>query len=339
MTSSRKLCGALITNAFLRTDKFVEHYDWLQRAAKKQGMQLDLWENADILPAYGMAEPFLMRRGANPAQEEDVCGGSRFDHIEQFLDDYSFVIFWDKDVRLASRLQEECRMRNIPMFNTPEGIARCDDKSETYRILQGTAGTKGFPFLLIPTIIAPMSYSGIAYGEAKFVAEVIRTLSLPLVIKECFGSFGQQVYLAETAEDVMAYTKRLAGTPFLYQKYIRASHGVDIRLQVVGETVVAAMKRRTRSGDFRANLTNGGTMERYEPSAAEKEIAVEATKVLGLAFAGVDLLFAEGEEKPATMLCEVNSQAHFRNIADCTGVNTADCIMAYIGECIGKGHN
>lgn len=311
-------CGVLITNAFLRTDKFMEHYEWLREAAQRRNMHLDLWDNAALLPFYGGDEPFFMQ---SP---------------NRFPEDYSFVIFWDKDVRLANYIQDIYGKRQVPIFNAPQAIAACDDKSETYRILQKcgemSADEQGYSFSLIPTIVAPMTFRAVGYGAAEFVEGVIQKLSLPLVIKECFGSFGQQVYLAETAEEVLQYTQKLAGTPFLYQKYIAASHGVDVRLQVVGDRVVAAMKRRTRYQDFRANLTNGGTMEPYRPSAVEQEIAVEAARALGLSFAGVDLLFADGEDKPATMLCEVNSNAHFRNIADCTGVNTADCIMEYIQE-------
>lgn len=315
--ADNKLCrGLVITNAFLRTDKFIEHYEWLQRAAEKQNISLDLCENAQLLAVYGYKDEILLNAR------------------EKRLRDYSFIIFWDKDIRLGNRLQDFCHSRNIPVFNTPEGIAACDDKSETYRMLQNCmfCNTDGIKerFSLIPTIVAPMTYTGVHYENVEFADNVIEKLCLPLVIKECFGSFGQQVYLAQDREEVFYYTSKLAGTPFLYQKYIAKSHGVDVRLQVVGDRVVAAMKRKSVQGDFRANLSNGGTMEAYTPTERECRIAIEATKALGLSFAGVDLLFAHGEDAPATMLCEVNSNAHFRNIADCTGVNTADCIIEYI---------
>ena len=71
-------------------------------------------------------------------------------------------------------------------------------------------------------------------------------------------------------------------------------------------------------------------MRKYEPDAAEIRLAVNTVKALGLDFAGVDLLFSRGKNKPADMLCEVNSNAHFKNIFDCTGVNVADEIMDYI---------
>ena len=137
-----------------------------------------------------------------------------------------------------------------------------------------------------------------------------------------------QVYLAESEEEVFSYTKKLEGIPFLYQKYLEKSAGRDVRLQVVGNQVVASMYRYSENGDFRANLSSGGSMKPYLASEREKALAVRTVEALGLDFAGVDLLFSENGE--ADFVCEVNSNAHFKNIHTCTGVNTADCIMEYI---------
>ena len=87
---------------------------------------------------------------------------------------------------------------------------------------------------------------------------------------------------------------------------------------------------RFNPNDFRANITNGGQMFNYEPSEEEVEMAREVMEHLGLDFAGVDILF--GEKGP--ILCEVNSNAHFKNIYDCTGVNVAECIVEYIEKCL-----
>ncbi|MCD7824502.1 MAG: RimK family alpha-L-glutamate ligase, partial [Clostridiaceae bacterium] len=121
---------------------------------------------------------------------------------------------------------------------------------------------------------------------------------------------------------------KLAGQPFLYQKFIEESCGRDVRLQVVGSQVIAAMYRWSEN-DFRANLTNGGSMKPYQASVREQAQAVRVAKALKLDFCGVDLLFS-GETNEADILCEVNSNAHFKNIYTCTGVNTADYIMDYI---------
>lgn len=306
--------GLLITNGFLRTDKFVEHYECFNQAAGKYHISLDLWENADLLAGYGMSEYF----------EKSVC---------ERLKGYQFVIFWDKDVRMGKVLSELCRSLGIPIYNSVEAMVACDDKSETYRILQLWNEQnihKDQQIPLLQTIVSPMTYAGIGYTNLDFLQEVICHLQFPMVLKECFGSFGGQVYLVQNEEELREWTMKLAGTPFLYQKYLRESHGHDVRLQVVGNQVVAGMHRFSASGDFRANLTNGGQMESYTPSERECSLAVRTVQALGLDFAGVDLLFSAGPDGEADVVCEVNSNAHFRNIAECTGVNVAEKIIEYI---------
>ena len=94
---------------------------------------------------------------------------------------------------------------------------------------------------------------------------------------------------------------------------------------MVGKKAVAAM-HRYHASDFRANITNGGSMERYEPNETQLQLARKVMETLKLEFAGVDILF---EKQGQPVLCEVNSNAHFVNIWKCTGVNTADEIISY----------
>lgn len=304
--------GLLITNRFLRTEKFVEHYHWLSAAAKARGMILDLWDNASYPIRYGE----LVRQD-----------------LKEQLAPYQFILYWDKDVRFGNYLMMVCEEMQIPVYNSVEAIAVCDDKSETYRILQlwnDSRKTEEEQIPLLPTIVAPMTYSGVGYTNLDFLGEVVRQLGFPMVVKACYGSFGQQVWLVDGEEALRSQTEYLAGTPFLFQKYLRDSHGHDVRLQVVGDQVVAAMHRFSITGDFRANLSNGAQMETYVPTLEEQELALRTVHALGLDFAGVDLLFSMGPDAPADVVCEVNSNAHFRNIAECTGVNVAEKMMEYI---------
>jgi ribosomal protein S6--L-glutamate ligase len=163
---------------------------------------------------------------------------------------------------------------------------------------------------------------------------VEKVLSWPIIIKECFGSFGQQVYLVYNKQELKDIVTNIGAKPMLFQEFIQSSKGKDLRLQVVGSQVVAAMYRYSDNGDFRANITGGGKMKAYEPTQRQIDLAVESCKILGLDFAGVDILFGKDKEP---IICEVNSNAHFKNIYDCTGVNVADSILAYIIKrlCIG----
>jgi RimK family alpha-L-glutamate ligase len=296
--------GWLITNAFLHTHKFTEIHLWLTEAAKKLGVELIVKTNAEVL--VKLDSDFF--HGKNVKSDDNP----------------DFVLFWDKDVRLAQYLE----LKGLRVFNSSRGIAVCDDKSLTHLYLQGAG------ILMPKTIAAPMTFSNIGYNNLDFLSQVEKELSFPVVIKECFGSFGQQVYLAANKEELRAKTEDIGAKPMLFQEFIQSSKGKDLRLQVVGNQVVAAMYRYNDNGDFRANITNGGKMKPYEPTQKQIDLAIECCKVLGLDFAGVDILFGKNKEP---IVCEVNSNAHFKNIYDCTGVNVADSILAYIIKriCIG----
>ena len=288
--------GWLVVNEFLNSNKFNEIHQWLLEAAKKQGITMQLRTNAQLLV--------------------DIISEKTLKTKERQAD---FVLFWDKDVRLASYL--ECL--GYPVYNSSKAIGICDDKSLTHLTLMN----KG---LRMPrTILAPMTFANIGYTNVTFLEEVAGRLGFPIVVKECFGSFGQQVYLVNNFDELKDKVKQIGIKPILFQEYISSSFGRDVRLQVVGSQVVASMYRYSENGDFRANLTIGGKMREYSPTREQCEIALRACEIIGLNFAGVDLLFGSDGEP---IVCEVNSNAHFKNIYDCTGVNVADAIIAHIKE-------
>lgn len=281
------MTGWLVVNGFLNSNKFNEIYSWLKSAFEKRGHIIDVYTNDELSDIYDIE--------AKP----------------------DFVIFWDKDIPLAKRLEK----MGLRLFNSSSAIESCDNKALTYVVLSGDVS-------MPETIIAPMTYRNIGYNNMDFVKKAAEKLGLPLIIKECYGSFGQQVYLAESLEGAMEIVK---GTrePLLFQEFIAESSGRDIRINMVGDRAVASMLRYNND-DFRANITNGGNMEAYEPSFVEIDIAKKACRALGLDFGGVDILFG----KNGPLVCEVNSNAHFKNIYDCTGVNVAEYIAEYVEKCL-----
>lgn len=119
----------------------------------------------------------------------------------------------------------------------------------------------------------------------------------------------------------------LAGTPLLFQELIHESYGRDARINVVGGRVVACMLRQSTDGDFRSNLTRGGAMAPYSPPARKRNWPC-APRSCWAGLCGVDVLF--GRDGP--LLCEVNSNAHFKTTLECTGVNMAVEIMRHISR-------
>lgn len=284
--------GLMVVNAFLRITKFDDIYHTLLSSAHECGMDLQVMTNSELSP---------------------IVGSPAFHHT-----DYDFVLFWDKDIKLAMQLEA----LGLRLFNSADSIFKCDDKSLTYLTLKRI----GIP--MPETIIAPMTFPNIGYTDLSFVQEIGDTLGFPIVLKECFGSFGQQVYLYHDLPALQDKVKSLGGTPLLFQKLVEESYGRDARLNVVGSKVVASMLRKSSDGDFRSNLTRGGTMAPYTPTEQEAELAVKSAQALGLDFAGVDMLF--GKDGP--IVCEINSNAHFKTTLECTGINIATEIMRHIAQ-------
>lgn len=290
MDAKQEFRAWIIINEFLNTSKFSEITHYLLVAAGMRGIRLNVFTNAEVM----IGAPL-------PEEKPD------------------FVLFWDKDILLAQYLES----LGIPVFNSSKSIALCDDKRLTYLALQNS----GIP--MPKTVIAPFTYDNIGYTSYGFIEKIEAELSYPMVVKEAFGSFGMQVYLVQNHEELVGKLAEISPKPVIFQEFLAEFQGTDVRLQVVGDEVVASMLRYSVNGDFRANITIGGKMQKYTPTKEQCDIAIKATKELGLDFAGVDLLFG-ADERP--VLCEVNSNAHFKTIFDCTHINVADKIICHVRE-------
>ena len=228
------------------------------------------------------------------------------------------ALFWDKDLRLA----EEMERAGLRLFNRAEAIRLCDDKTLTWLHLKGS----GIP--MPDTLLCPMTFPNVGYTVTAFLKEAADVLGLPFVIKQGRGSFGSQVYLVHSVAEAVDILCPCAGEPVLFQRFVSESAGRDVRVYVVGGRVVASMGRVNLTGDFRANVENGGKAVAHAPTPREEELALQACRLLGLDFGGVDLLY--GQDGP--LLCEVNSNAHFKALQAVSGVSPADAIVAHMLE-------
>ena len=227
-----------------------------------------------------------------------------------------FVLFLDKDVACARELE----LSGIRVFNSAQAIALCDDKAMTYLALRNS----GLP--MPKTLIAPMTFFKSDWSSNPFLQIAEEELGFPMIVKEACGSFGWQVWMVQSQEELALKLTECSPKRVVLQEYISSSHGKDVRINIVGGEPVAAMYRYSET-DFRANISAGGKMRPYVPSADQVYVATEACRCLGLDFGGVDLLFGDNG---TPILCEVNSNAHIKNILDCTGINVAEHIIDYI---------
>ncbi|MBT8216233.1 MAG: RimK family alpha-L-glutamate ligase [Acidimicrobiia bacterium] len=198
--------------------------------------------------------------------------------------------------------------------NTANGIANSRDKLRSIQILSRHD-------VRIPA-------TTFVRDRADVLAAIERVGGSPVVIKLLEGTQGIGVILAPDTKVAEAVIETLQSTRqnVLIQRFIGESRGRDIRALVVGDRVVAAMRRRAQPGEFRSNVHRGGTTEVVELDAEYERVAVQSAQIMGLRVAGVDML--EGDAGP--LVLEVNSSPGLEGIEGATGLDVAGAIVDYI---------
>ncbi len=150
----------------------------------------------------------------------------------------------------------------------------------------------------------------------------------PLVVKLLEGTQGIGVVLCETRQAAESVIEAFLGldTNILVQEYIKEAGGADLRCFVIGDKVVAAIKRQAAPGEFRSNLHRGGSAAVVKITPEERKTAVRAAKIMGLQVAGVDIL--RSNHGPVVM--EVNSSPGLEGIEMATGKDVAGMIIDHL---------
>ena len=210
----------------------------------------------------------------------------------------------------------------VTVLNTSTAIEAVKDKLYTHQILAGSN-------LPVPKTML-----------AKFPIDidlVEKQIGFPVVIKTVSGSLGLGVYLSDDRANFEQIMSLIESTKpnanIILQEFIANSHGRDVRVIVVGGRAIASMQRTASDGGFKSNISRGGTATPYKLTPELEMLAIEASRVLNLDVAGVDLLFDENSFK----VCEVNSAPMFGGMESChEGLNVAEHIFRYIKMRTGK---
>lgn len=199
-------------------------------------------------------------------------------------------------------------------LNTSQAISRSRDKLRALQLLAREG--IGLPV------------TGFAHSTKDIEGLIQMVGGAPVIIKLLEGTQGTGVVLAETdkaAESVMSAFIQLDANIML-QEFIKEAGGADIRAFVVGEKVVASMKRQGPEGEFRSNLHRGGSASSVKLTPEERSTAVRSAKKLGLRVAGVDML--RSNHGPVVM--EVNSSPGLEGIEASSGKNVAGIIIEHL---------
>lgn len=199
-------------------------------------------------------------------------------------------------------------------LNQSIAISRSRDKFRSLQLL----ARKGIPMPLTSFAQSPDD-----------TEDLIRMVGgAPLVIKLLEGTQGKGVILADSHQSAVsiinAFKKMSAN--ILVQEFIEESRGIDIRCFVIGDKVVAAVKRQAKEGEFRANVHQGGKAIKVKLSPQERAIAVAAAKAMGLKLAGVDLI----RSNHGPLVLEINSSPGLEAVEKATHINLAAKIIQYI---------
>lgn len=214
----------------------------------------------------------------------------------------------------ATAILRQFEMMGVFPLNESVAISRSKDKLRSLQLLS----RKGIG----------MPATGFAHSPDDTQDLLKMVGGAPVVIKLLEGTQGVGVVLAETrkaAESVIDAFRGL-NAHFLVQEFVKEAGGSDIRCFVLGDKVVAAMKRTAREGEFRSNLHRGGSAENVRITPEERRTAVRAAKIMGLNVAGVDIL----RSSTGPQIMEVNSSPGLEGIENTTGKDIAGQIIAFI---------
>ena len=309
--------GWLIVNEYLDTEKFLEIRKLFLSGAEKKNVKLTVYTNADF--AVDLSGAVVKSRAFDEGEPE-------------------FIIFYDKDIALASALEK----MGYRLYNSADAIDVCDSKVKTAeKIAEYNLNCKDdeAKILMPKTYKVPFTYENIGIKDSysfDFLEYVEKDLceagegalsgAYPIVIKESNSSFGMGVHLAGSREEAVKLICEYGNKECIIQEYLSYSSGRDYRLQMVSDKCVCAMMR-SNENDFRANITNGGKMSEYKPTDEDLSLARNVMKCLKLDFAGIDIMH---DKSGRAVFLEANSNAHFKNIYDLTGINAAEKMIEYI---------
>lgn len=205
--------------------------------------------------------------------------------------------------------------QGVMLINGSHAIEAVADKLHTLQILSRT----GLP---IPKTIL---------GKFPVDVDLVeRELGFPVVVKTLKGTRGAGVVLCSDRlqfndlADLLDGAK--SGADFLFQQYISASHGRDVRVLVIDGKAIAAMERRSADGSFKSNISLGGHATRFDLPREMADLAVKVAQALHLDVAGIDILF----DTDGYRICEANSAPGFQALEPACNINVPGAVFAAV---------
>uniref|UniRef100_A0A8C5PFX4 N-acetylaspartylglutamate synthase n=1 Tax=Leptobrachium leishanense TaxID=445787 RepID=A0A8C5PFX4_9ANUR len=183
------------------------------------------------------------------------------------------------------------------LLNRPQAILNCINKFWTFQELAG----HGIPL--------PDTYSYGGHDELSKMIDAAEPLGYPVVVKNTRGHQGKAVFLARDKHHLLDITHLMRhDTPYLFQKYVKESHGKDIRVVVVGGRIIGSMLRCSTDGRMQSNCYLGGVGVKCTLNEQGRQLALQVSDILGMDVCGIDLLL---KDNGSFVVCEANANVAF----------------------------
>lgn len=274
----------------------------LKEAAENSGYQLEILDPNRFILCLRQT-PTLLYQAPNEPQ------------AKPFPLDFAGVIprFGTSSTEQGCRLLRYFEDYGIPVLNNADSIELARNKWKSLYQLDRC----GIP---VP--------STLLNGSETTAKTAIHYNGSPTILKTLNGSQGVGVILAEQAESAISMLETLqqANVPVLLQQFISEARATDLRCFVIGNRVVTAMQRYGKNGEFRANFHRGGTATSIQLTPEETQLAIDATKAIGLDVAGVDLI----RSKQGALVLEVNASPGLELIEQTSKLDLALQMLLYL---------
>ncbi|KAG5281668.1 hypothetical protein AALO_G00047480 [Alosa alosa] len=217
----------------------------------------------------------------------------------------------DSDITVLRHLEKMgCRL-----VNRPQAILNCVNKFWTFQELAG----HGVPL--------PDTYSYGGHDNFRKMIDEAEPLGYPVVVKNARGHRGKAVFLARDKQHLSDLCHLIRHeAPYLFQEYVRESHGRDVRVVLVGGRVIGSMLRCSTDGRMQSNCSLGGVGMMCPLSEQGKQLAVQVSNILGMDVCGIDLLQLNDG---SFVVCEANANVGFIAFDQACGLDVAGIVADY----------
>jgi len=209
-----------------------------------------------------------------------------------------------------SFLELALKSKNIPMVNSSSSISNCNNKINTD--------------LLLKQINVKQPNTRYFYKYKKYNAK----LNFPLIYKKSAGSKGLKMRMFSRKRDLVKVLKDRVGESVYLQEYI-SNPGWDIRVVVVNNKVIGAIKKYSKDGEFRTHVKHGGIALNYQVSQELNDLALKVNKQMGTFYSGIDII---KDTNGKLLVLEVNSRPGMTLFEDITGISIATEVIKSIKE-------